>query len=183
SLKMPKKNNNKNIRTFRCSKEFTMSIIGNIKASILLYKNLEESTNRTEANRAIILLEQSNKKYNLYTIFELNKVLLAKNGSRETMKSLATNLNANREKVTKYEEMENLVFFLNTFSAKQQQEFITNEFNSAIKSDKELKAHQANHLVERSSLSVIDVPVVLALSALERTFLIKILESVHLGSW
>ncbi|CAG8556873.1 25740_t:CDS:1 [Gigaspora margarita] len=136
---MPKKNNNRNIRTFRCLKGFTISIVGNIKASILLYKNLEESTNRTEADRAIILLEQSNKKYNLYTTFELNKViynklfkvLSAKNGSGETMKSSATNLNANREKVTKYEEMENPVFFLNTFSAKQQQKFITNKFNSS----------------------------------------------------
>ncbi|CAG8604610.1 26050_t:CDS:2 [Gigaspora margarita] len=42
----------------------------------------------------------------------------------------------------------------------------------AMKSDRELKAHRANHLVERSPLSVIDVPVVLALSA--RVFAIEI---------
>ncbi|CAG8825926.1 26169_t:CDS:1, partial [Dentiscutata erythropus] len=65
SLKMPKKNNIKNIRTFRRSSGFTISIVGNIKASILLYKNLEKSTNRIKADQATILLEQFDKKYNI----------------------------------------------------------------------------------------------------------------------
>ncbi|CAG8828318.1 16473_t:CDS:1, partial [Dentiscutata erythropus] len=54
------------------SSGFTISIVGDIKASILLYKNLEKLTNRIKADRATILLEQSDKKYNLYTAFELN---------------------------------------------------------------------------------------------------------------
>ncbi|CAG8857416.1 27278_t:CDS:1, partial [Gigaspora margarita] len=55
------------------SKGFTLSIVGNINATILLYKNLKRSTNRTEADRAIILFEQSNKEYKFYTTFELNQ--------------------------------------------------------------------------------------------------------------
>ncbi|CAG8805057.1 10112_t:CDS:2, partial [Dentiscutata erythropus] len=77
--------------------------------------NLEKSTNRIKADRATILLEQSDKKYNLYTTFELNQViyhktfnvLSAKNGSGETMKSSATDLNTKREKVETYEQMAN----------------------------------------------------------------------------
>ncbi|CAG8684107.1 12961_t:CDS:1, partial [Dentiscutata heterogama] len=112
---MPKKNNKKNICILRCSSGFTISIVGDIKASILLYKNLEKLTNRIKADRATILLERSDKKYNLYTTFELNQViyhktfnvLSAKNGSGETMKSSATDLNTKREKVKTYEQMAN----------------------------------------------------------------------------
>ncbi|CAG8855396.1 6677_t:CDS:1, partial [Gigaspora margarita] len=58
----------------------------------------------------IILFEQSNKEYKFYTTFELNQViydkinkaLSAKNGSGETVKSLAINLNTKREKIKSY---------------------------------------------------------------------------------
>ncbi|CAG8807559.1 46517_t:CDS:2, partial [Gigaspora margarita] len=119
--------------------------------------------------------------YKFYTTFELNQVkydkinkaLSAKNGSGETVKSSTIDLNTKREKVESYKMLKWI--WMNLFPER--------DIYDELKLHRELKAHRANHLVERSPLSVIDVPVVLALSALERPFCIKILESVRLGSW
>ncbi|CAG8527563.1 31770_t:CDS:1, partial [Gigaspora margarita] len=108
---MPKQRNPKNyIRIYRRSKKLTISILGDINATIKLKNNLEQSNIQTKADHAEISLRHSNEETDYSTMFELNqviydksnKILTAKCGWVEIIKSSSSKRNAKTKKVTKF---------------------------------------------------------------------------------
>ncbi|CAG8573800.1 4807_t:CDS:1 [Gigaspora rosea] len=110
---MPKQSKTNGIRTYRRSKGFTISIVGNIKAIIKLgnHNKIPLSVNFPNIDFATISLIHSNYK----TTFELNqvkydeakKILTAESGSGRT-ENVQSEMNENKtSEVTEY-EMKNL---------------------------------------------------------------------------